>query len=133
MKWCQTCALDSNKGFFCPICKRYQCPKCEKKNSKLAGPPVDIEVAERIFMGDVAMITSSGTSNENGSGSDTNISVASSNSWHPEADMNVYKKKCQHCERVVCQCFDSSCYKSCAACGEASCNECIKKMCVMAI
>ena len=123
IKWCKSCA-ESNKGLYCPVCKTYQCPKCGKKNDKLAKPPIDIEEAMRILRGDVAMISN----DVNGDSASGDSSVASSNSWHPEGDTNLYKKQCQHCERVVCRLFGSSCYKSCVACGEASCNECIKQL-----
>ncbi len=56
MKWCTSCVA-SGKGFMCPICKEYHCPKCEKKNKKLDRPTViDIAQAAEIFEGRRAMI-----------------------------------------------------------------------------
>ena len=111
IKWCKSCA-ESNKGLYCPVCKTYQCPKCDKKNDKLAKPPIDMEEAMRILRGDVAMISN----DVNGDNTSDDSSIASSNSWHPEGDANLYKKQCQHCDMMICRLFDSSCYKSCVAC-----------------
>mmetsp|Transcript_19635 Transcript_19635/g.32184 ORF Transcript_19635/g.32184 Transcript_19635/m.32184 type:complete len:265 (-) Transcript_19635:24-818(-) len=128
MKWCTSCVA-SGEGFMCPVCKKYQCPKCEKKNKKLDLPTIDISQAVDIFRGRRVMIRDDNDDkSDESSKSDKNSSVASNNSWHPEADLTLRKKKCQHCQRTVCQYFDTSCYNSCDECGEASCKECIKQL-----
>lgn len=119
VKWCTSCVASGN-GFMCPVCKEYHCPKCEKKNKKLDLPTIDISQANDIFEGRRAMIRDDS--------SDESSSVVSNNSWHPEADLTLRKKKCQHCQRTVCQLFNTSCYNSCDKCGEASCKECIKQL-----
>ena len=121
VKWCTSC-VDSGNGFMCPVCEQYQCPKCEKKNKRLDRPAIDISQIEDILRGRRAIIT-----DDNDDRSDESSSVASDNSWHTEADCTLRKKKCQHCEKTVCQLFDTSCYIECDKCGEASCKLCIKK------
>ena len=120
VKWCDSC-VDSGNGFMCPVCKEYQCPKCEKKNRMLDRPAMDISQIVDILRGRRAIIT-----DDNDDRSDES-SVASDNSWHPEADCTLRKKKCRHCEKTVCQLFNTSCYIECDKCGEASCKLCIKE------
>lgn len=120
VKWCTSC-IDSGNGFMCPVCKEYQCPNCEKKNKRLDRPAIDISQIEDILSGRRAMIA-----DDNDDRSDES-SVPSDNSWHPEADLTLQKKKCQHCKETVCQLFKTSCYNLCDICGEASCKLCIKK------
>jgi hypothetical protein len=120
VKWCTSC-VDSGNGFMCPVCKEYQCPKCEKKNKRLDRPTMDISQIEDILSGRRAMIA-----DDNDDKSDES-SVPSDNSWDPEQDVTLRKEKCQHCEKTVCQLLDSSCYNLCDICGEASCKLCIKK------
>ena len=123
VKWCTSC-VDSGNGFMCPVCEQYQCPKCEKKNKRLDRPAIDISQIEDILRGRRTIIT-----DDNDDRSDESSSVASDNSWHPAdcRDWTLRKKKCQHCEKTVCQLFDTSCYNECDKCGEASCKKCIKK------
>ena len=124
LKWCTSCINSGNVGFMCPVCKEYQCPKCEKKNKKLdRGPAMDISQWADIFRGRRAMIRD----DDNDDSRSDESSEVSNNSWHPEADLTLRKKKCQHCEKTVCQLFNTSCYNKCDECGEASCKLCIKK------
>jgi len=120
VKWCTSC-IDSGNGFMCPVCKEYQCPNCEKRNKRLDRPAIDTSQIEDILSGRRAMIA-----DDNDDRSDES-SVPSDNSWHPEADLTLQKKKCQHCKETVCQLFKTSCYNLCDICGEASCKLCIKK------
>lgn len=123
--WCESCA-GSNGGFQCPVCKKYQCQTCEKKDKVLAKPGIDIDQFEELIRGNRAFV--GGGDGGDGSESDEKSSVASDTSWNPETDTNVYKKECQHCDRTVCRCFQESCFKSCVKCGQISCNECVQKL-----
>lgn len=122
-KWCTSCVA-SGKGFRRPVCKKYHCPKCEKKNKKLDLPAIDISQAAEIFEGRRALIGDDSDDKSDESSS----SVVSDNSWHPEYDLTLRKKKYQHYQRTVCQLFNTSCYNECAKCGEVSCKECIKQL-----
>lgn len=47
--------------------------------------------------------------------------------WHPEADLDISWRRCQHCKRRACSLFDKTCYLKCQSCRKVSCNICIKE------